>query len=61
MGIKAIVVVNKIDRPSARPDYVVDKTFDLFCELDATDEQLDFKVSHGLWQDNCATSALFIG
>jgi GTP-binding protein len=32
-GIKPMLVVNKIDRPSARPDYVVDKTFDLFCEL----------------------------
>jgi len=44
MGLKATVVVNKIDRPAARPDYVVDSTFDLFCELDATDEQTDFKV-----------------
>ena len=35
-GIKAIVVVNKIDRPQARPDYVVDKVFDLFSELGAT-------------------------
>ena len=43
-GLQAIVVVNKIDRPSARPDYVVDKAFDLFAELDASDEQMDFKV-----------------
>ena len=43
-GLKAIVVVNKIDRPSARPEYVVDKTFDLFAELDADDDQMDFKV-----------------
>ncbi|GMH68445.1 hypothetical protein TL16_g04931, partial [Triparma laevis f. inornata] len=43
-GMQCMVVVNKIDRPSARPDYVVDKTFDLFCELDATDEQTDFKT-----------------
>jgi GTP-binding protein len=41
-GMKALVVVNKIDRPAARPDYVVDKVFDLFVELDATDEQIDF-------------------
>jgi len=41
-GMKALVVVNKIDRPAARPDYVVDKVFDLFCELGATDEQIDF-------------------
>lgn len=43
-GMKAMVVVNKIDRPSARPDYVVDKVFDLFCELGASDEQTDFQV-----------------
>ena len=42
--MKALVVVNKIDRPAARPDYVVDKVFDLFVELGATDEQTDFKV-----------------
>jgi len=44
LGLQAVVVVNKIDRPSARAEYVVDKTFDLFCELNATDEQADFKV-----------------
>merc|ERR1719248_376979 len=44
MGLKILVVVNKIDRPSARPDYVVDKTFDLFCELGASDEQTDFPI-----------------
>lgn len=43
-GMKALVVVNKIDRPAARPDYVVDKVFDLFVELGATDEQTDFQV-----------------
>jgi len=43
-GMKALVVVNKIDRPAARPEYVVDKVFDLFVELDANDEQTDFKV-----------------
>ena len=43
-GMKALVVVNKIDRPSARPEYVVDKVFDLFCELGASDEQTDFRV-----------------
>ena len=43
-GLKAIVVVNKIDRPSARPEYVVDKAFDLFSELNANDEQMDFQV-----------------
>jgi len=43
-GHKAIVVVNKIDRPAARLDYVVNATFDLFVELGATDEQADFPI-----------------
>ncbi|GMI54713.1 hypothetical protein ScalyP_jg8715 [Parmales sp. scaly parma] len=42
--LQVLVVINKIDRESARPDYVVDKVFDLFCELEATDEQTDFKT-----------------
>mmetsp|Transcript_49361 Transcript_49361/g.72145 ORF Transcript_49361/g.72145 Transcript_49361/m.72145 type:complete len:625 (-) Transcript_49361:259-2133(-) len=46
LGLTAMVVVNKIDRPAARPEYVVDKTFDLFCELDATDEQTDFPICY---------------
>ena len=46
-NIKAIVVVNKIDRPSARPDYVVDKVFDLMAELEASDEQMDFDTVFG--------------
>lgn len=45
LGLQAVVVVNKIDRPSARPEYVVDKTFDLFCDLNASDRQSDFQVS----------------
>ena len=45
-----LVVVNKIDKPAARLDYVLDKTFDLFCELGATDEQTDFPVR----RDICA-------
>ncbi|WP_018232908.1 translational GTPase TypA [Thioalkalivibrio thiocyanodenitrificans] len=44
MGFKPIVVVNKIDRPGARPDWVVDQVFDLFDRLGATEEQLDFPV-----------------
>uniref|UniRef100_A0A7S0ZAP3 Tr-type G domain-containing protein n=1 Tax=Timspurckia oligopyrenoides TaxID=708627 RepID=A0A7S0ZAP3_9RHOD len=44
MGLRVVVVVNKIDRPASRPEYVIDHTFDLFCELGATDEQTDFKV-----------------
>ncbi len=43
-GLKPIVVINKIDRPGARPDWVMDQTFDLFDRLGATDEQLDFPV-----------------
>ena len=44
LGLKAIVVVNKIDRPGARPGWVIDKTFELFDKLGASDEQLDFPV-----------------
>jgi len=44
LGLKPIVVINKIDRPGARPDEVVDMVFDLFCELNAKDEQLDFPI-----------------
>ncbi|MEO7200901.1 MAG: translational GTPase TypA [Dokdonella sp.] len=44
MGFKPIVVINKIDRPGARPDWVLNATFDLFDRLGATDEQLDFPV-----------------
>jgi len=44
LGLKPIVVVNKVDRPGARPDWVVNHTFDLFDKLGATEEQLDFPV-----------------
>jgi len=44
LGLRPIVVINKVDRPGARPDWVVDHTFDLFDKLGATDEQLDFPV-----------------
>ena len=44
MGFKPIVVINKVDRPGARPAWVLDQTFDLFDRLGATDEQLDFPV-----------------
>ena len=43
-GLNPIVVINKIDRPGARPDWVMDQVFDLFDQLGATDEQLDFQV-----------------
>jgi GTP-binding protein len=44
LGLNPIVVINKIDRPGARPDWVVDQTFDLFDRLGATDELLDFPI-----------------
>src|SRR5512137_761699 len=44
LGLKPIVVINKIDRPGARAEEVVDMVFDLFCELNANDEQLDFPI-----------------
>ena len=61
-GLNPIVVINKIDRPGARPDWVMDQVFDLFDNLGATDEQLDFPVIYasalngiaGLEADNMA-------
>ena len=44
LGLRPIVVINKVDRPGSRPDWVVDQTFDLFDKLRATDEQLDFPI-----------------
>jgi len=44
LGLKPIVVVNKVDRPGARPDYVINATFDLFDKLGASEQQLDFPV-----------------
>ena len=44
LGLRPIVVINKVDRPGGRPDWVVDQTFDLFDKLGATDEQLDFPI-----------------
>src|SRR5579872_4843318 len=46
-GLRPIVVINKIDRESARPDWVLNQVFDLFDKLGATDEQLDFPVVYG--------------
>ena len=47
-GLKPIVVINKIDRPGARPDWVINATFDLFDKLGATEDQLDFPVASAL-------------
>ena len=54
-GHKAVVVVNKIDRPNARLDYVVDQTFDLFAALGATEAQLDFPVVYTIALQGTAT------
>ena len=54
LHLKPILVVNKLDRPNARPDEVADKTFDLFCELNATDEQLDFPIVYASGKDGYA-------
>jgi GTP-binding protein len=54
-GHRAVVVVNKIDRADARPDWVVDQTFDLFAALGASDEQLDFPVVYANALDGKAT------
>ncbi len=58
LGHRAIVVVNKIDRADARPDWVVDQTFDLFVELGATEEQLDFRVVYTSARQGIATKDL---
>ncbi|MCL1077186.1 translational GTPase TypA [Parashewanella spongiae] len=54
-GLKPIVVINKIDRPGARPDWVMDQVFDLFDNLGATDEQLDFPVVYASALNGFAT------
>ncbi len=57
-GLNPIVVVNKVDRPGARPDWVVDQVFDLFDNLGATDEQLDFPVVYASALQGYATMEL---
>ncbi|MEO0982040.1 MAG: translational GTPase TypA [Pseudomonadota bacterium] len=47
IGLRPIVAVNKIDKPESRPDEVINEVFDLFANLDATDEQLDFPILYG--------------
>jgi GTP-binding protein len=54
LHLKPLVVINKIDRPNARPNEVADMTFDLFCELNATDEQLDFPIVYASGKDGYA-------
>ncbi|MEJ2120183.1 MAG: translational GTPase TypA [Alphaproteobacteria bacterium] len=57
-GLRPIVVVNKVDRDAARPDWAVDQTFDLFDKLGATDEQLDFPVVYASAIEGWATKDL---
>ena len=58
MGLKPIVVINKVDRPDARPDEVLNEVFDLFAALDANEDQLDFPILYGSakegWMANSA-------
>lgn len=58
LKLKPIVVINKIDRSDARPDEVLNKVFDLFIELDATEEQLDFPVLYASGRSGWATTDL---
>ena len=51
LGLKPIVIINKIDRPDGRPTEVVDEVFDLFVALDANDEQLDFPILYAAGRD----------
>lgn len=55
LGLKPIVVINKIDKPNARPEEVIDEVFDLFSELGADDEQLDFPIVYASARDGVAT------
>jgi len=58
LGLKPIVVVNKVDRPGARPDWVVNHTFDLFDKLGATEQQLDFPIVYASALEGWATTDL---
>ncbi len=58
LGLKPIVVVNKVDRPGARPDWVINHTFDLFDKLGATEEQLDFPIVYASALEGWATDDL---
>jgi len=60
LGLRPIVVINKVDRPGARTDWVINQTFDLFANLGATDEQLDFPVVYASALNGFATLDLKI-
>ena len=55
LGIRPIVVINKIDRQDARPNEVLDEIFDLFCALGANDQQLDFPVLYAVGREGWCT------
>lgn len=57
-NLKPILFINKIDKKDARPEAVVDMTFDLFCELNATDEQLEFPIVYGTAREGIAKLSL---
>ena len=57
-NLKPILFINKIDKKDARPEEVVDMTFNLFMELNATDEQLDFPIIYGIAKEGKATTSL---
>ncbi len=58
LDLKAVVIINKIDKPDARPDTIHDKVFDLFVELDANDDQLDFPMLYCSGKDGWADTEL---
>ncbi len=58
LNLKPVVVINKIDKPDARPDIIHDKVFDLFVELDANDDQLDFPMLYCSGKDGWADTVL---
>lgn len=57
-NLKPILFINKIDKKDARPEAVVDMTFDLFCELNASDEQLEFPIVYGIARDGIAKTSI---
>jgi len=54
LGLRPLVIINKIDKPTARPDWVVDQIFDLFVQLGANDDQLDFPVCYAIAREGIA-------
>ncbi|MGB1159608.1 MAG: translational GTPase TypA [Alphaproteobacteria bacterium] len=58
LGMRPIVLINKVDKPDGRPDWVLDETFDLFAALDATEDQLEFPVLYASSKEGWATDEL---